>query len=281
MEGDALAEGRQAALHQEVLEDAGVWHEVLVAVGVESRLAAMVAGDGVLHLEVELRKEAVNHPVELVQVERLAQEFGMVDEALDFRFHGAGLLVTAPVLARRLLWLWLVELGDEGFVDCVDHLAFAFQRVAALPSPVEAEDRPRLPLAAQPELADAPVFDAEHARLVVVLHLEVVGDAVAGGSGCPAEVVAGSVFDGDLVLHVVVSVCVALVPSSSARPLIKLIFGGNPIAIAFIINYFRYFLEKSSKMVPQYKKRPKAKRFRPFQEHRSRGIILFYCRIFR
>lgn len=103
--GDALTEGHQAALHQEVLEDAGVRHEVLVAVGVEPRLAAMVAGDGVLHLEVELRKEAVNHPVELVQVERLAQEFGMVDEALDFRFHGACLLVAVPGLTRRLLWL--------------------------------------------------------------------------------------------------------------------------------------------------------------------------------
>lgn len=115
-------------------------------------------------------------------------------------------------LLRRLGWPgacsgWSVELGDEGFVDGADRLAFAFQRVAALPSPVEAEDRPRLPLAAQPELADAPVVDSEHAWLVVVLHLEVVGDAVVGGgSGCPAEVVAGSVLDGDLVLHVVVSV---------------------------------------------------------------------------
>lgn len=90
------------------------------------------------------------------------------------------------------------------------------------PSPVEAEDRSRFPLTAQPELAVALVFDSEHARLVVVLHLEVVVDAVAGGrSGCPAEVVAGSILDGDLILHFVVSLWVELVPFFSARPLIS------------------------------------------------------------
>lgn len=77
----------------------------------------------------------------------------------------------------------------------------------------------RVTLTAHPELADAPVLDSVLAWLVEVLDLELVGDsAPGGGAGCPAEVVAWSVLDGDLVLHVVVSVCVALVPSSSARP---------------------------------------------------------------
>lgn len=95
VEGDALAEGGEPALRQEVLEEPRVRHEVQRAFGVEPWLAAAVAEDGVVHLEVEFRQDAVHHPVKFVEAEGFAEEFGVVDEALDFRVHFLGLLAVA------------------------------------------------------------------------------------------------------------------------------------------------------------------------------------------
>lgn len=116
----------------------------------------------------------------------------------------AGSARTHPVLMPRPP---SVELCEERFVEWRDHRPIAVWPASTLPSPVVAETRFRFTLAAQPELADAPVLDSVLAWLVEVLDLELVGDAVpGGGADRPAEVVACSVLDGDLVLHAVVSV---------------------------------------------------------------------------